>query len=60
MSKNSKPKKVDTKETKPTKSGEIPTFKSPAKTTWGRIVILAIVAAMVLIPVVALIVMLLQ
>ncbi|NLN50376.1 MAG: hypothetical protein GX149_01975 [Acholeplasmataceae bacterium] len=40
------------------KPGELPTFKSPAKTTWGKIVILIIAAAMVLIPLIGLIVML--
>lgn len=57
MNKKDKPIK-NTKDS--AKSGEIPTFKSPAKTTWGRIVILIIVAAMLLIPVITLIVLALQ
>ncbi len=50
--KQPKPKDTDTK------PGEIPTFKSPAKSTWGRVTIIVIIAAMVLIPLISLIVML--
>ncbi len=36
--------------------GEIPKFKSPAKSLWGRITIFVIIGAMVLIPLISLIV----
>ena len=50
-----KPVKRD--QAKPAKKNpdEIPTFKSPAKTTAGKVIILIIVAAMVIIPLVALV-----
>lgn len=35
---------------------DVPTFKSPAKTLWGKILIIVIVFAMVILPVVALII----
>lgn len=57
MSKKEKPIKHKNEQSKP---GEIPTFKSPAKTAWGKIIILIIVAAMVLIPLITLIVLSLQ
>lgn len=50
-------KQPNTKEVE-TKPGEIPKFKSPAKSTWGKVTIFIIIAAMVLIPLVSLIVML--
>ncbi len=51
-----KPVKRD--QAKPAKKNpdEIPTFKSPAKTLWGRIVVLVIVAAMILLPLIVLII----
>ncbi len=42
------------------KPGDIPTFKSPAKTLWGKIVIIIIVAAMILIPVIAVVIALMN
>lgn len=56
---NEKKKPIKNKK-EPKKSGSVPTFKSPAKTTWGKIVILVIVAAMVLIPLITLIFLLTQ
>ena len=35
---------------------DVPAFKSPAKTLWGKILIIVIVFAMVILPVVALII----
>ncbi len=52
-----KVKKEDKPESKP---GEIPVFKSPSKTAWGKIIILIIVAAMILIPLITLIVLAFQ
>ncbi len=48
--KQHKPKQVETK------PGEIPKFKSPAKSLWGKVTIYIIVTAMILIPLVSLIV----
>lgn len=54
MNKEKKVKKAKKQEVKQT-TGEIPTFKSPQKTLGGKIIIGIIVAAMVLIPVIAII-----
>lgn len=48
--KQPKPKEVETK------PGEIPKFKSPAKTLWGKITIYIIIGAMIVLPVVGLII----
>ncbi len=57
MNKKEKPIKNTKDSPKP---NAIPTFKSPAKTMWGKIIILVIVAAMLLIPVITLIILSLQ
>lgn len=44
--KNIKVKEKKSKKTK-TNSGDVPTFKSPANTVWGKIVIIFLVSAMV-------------
>jgi Fe2+ transport system protein B len=52
-------KEIKPKETE-TKPGEIPKFKSPAKSLWGKITIYIIAAAMILIPIISLIVIIIQ
>lgn len=41
---------------KKTNYDDVPAFKSPAKTLWGKILIMVIVFAMIILPVVALII----
>lgn len=55
---NKKNQKNQNKKTTSQKANyeDVPTFRSPAKTTGGKIIILTIVAAMVIIPLIALIV----
>lgn len=53
MNKKNQSKKQNTQKNK---YEDVPTFTSPTKTTWGKIVILIIAAAMVLSPLIALIV----
>ncbi len=57
MSKNPK----DNKKKKNLKNyDDTPTLKSPAKTIWGKIIIIVIVSAMIILPVVTLILTLLD
>ncbi|MFA5563794.1 MAG: hypothetical protein WDA32_06370 [Candidatus Caldatribacteriota bacterium] len=45
-----KTKSTPKQEVKQTTPGEIPVFRSPSKTTWGKVVIIIIVSAMVILP----------
>ena len=61
MAKQTKNTKATPKnEVKQSTPGEIPVLKSPTKTTWGKIVIIILVAAMVILPIAGLIVMLIN
>lgn len=45
-----KTKSTPKQEVKQTTPGEIPVFRSPSKTTWGKVVIIIIVSAMIILP----------
>lgn len=55
-----KTKSTPKQEVKKTTPGEIPVLKSPSKTIWGKVVIIIIVSAMVILPIVGLIFMLIS
>ncbi|MDD2259954.1 MAG: hypothetical protein RBQ63_00305 [Acholeplasmatales bacterium] len=50
-----KTKSTPKQEVKQTAPGEIPVFRSPSKTTWGKVVIIIIVSAMVILPIAGLV-----